>query len=60
MRDTLDSNEAVGRKLDFISQEMNREANTVLSKANNISIANQGIELKTLIEKVREQIQNIE
>jgi uncharacterized protein (TIGR00255 family) len=60
MRDTLDSNEAVGRKLDFISQEMNREANTVLSKANNINVANQGIDLKTLIEKVREQIQNIE
>lgn len=60
MRDTLDSKEAVGRKLDFISQEMNREANTVLSKANNINVANQGIDLKTLIEKVREQIQNIE
>lgn len=60
MRDTLDSNESVGRKLDFISQEMNREANTVLSKANNINVANQGIDLKTLIEKVREQIQNIE
>lgn len=60
MKDTLDSNESVGRKLDFISQEMNREANTVLSKANNISVANQGIDLKTLIEKVREQIQNIE
>ena len=60
MRDTLDSDEAIGRKLDFISQEMNREANTVLSKANNIEVSNQGIELKTLIEKVREQIQNIE
>ncbi len=60
MRDTLDANESVGRKLDFISQEMNREANTVLSKANNINVANQGIDLKTLIEKVREQIQNIE
>jgi uncharacterized protein (TIGR00255 family) len=60
MRDTLDAEEAIGRKLDFISQEMNREANTVLSKANNIEVSNQGIELKTLIEKVREQIQNIE
>lgn len=60
MKDTLDSKESVGRKLDFISQEMNREANTVLSKANNINVSNQGIELKTLIEKVREQIQNIE
>ncbi len=60
MRDTLDADEAIGRKLDFISQEMNREANTVLSKANNIEVSNHGIELKTLIEKVREQIQNIE
>jgi uncharacterized protein (TIGR00255 family) len=60
MKDTLDSTDSIGRKLDFISQEMNREANTVLSKANNLSVSNQGIELKTLIEKVREQIQNIE
>ena len=60
MKDTLDSNDAVGRKLDFIAQEMNREANTILSKANNLDVSNQGIELKTLIEKVREQIQNIE
>ncbi len=60
MRDTLDADEAIGRKLDFISQEMNREANTVLSKANNIEVSNHGIEIKTLIEKVREQIQNIE
>lgn len=50
----------VGRKLDFIVQEMNREANTILSKANNLDISNAGIELKTDIEKVREQIQNIE
>lgn len=60
MKETLDSKDAVGRKLDFIAQEMNREANTILSKANNISVSNQGIDLKTLIEKVREQIQNIE
>lgn len=51
---------AVGRKLDFIVQEMNREANTILSKANSIDISNMGINLKTEIEKVREQIQNIE
>lgn len=50
----------IGRKLDFIAQEMNREANTILSKANNIDISNKAIELKTEIEKVREQIQNIE
>ncbi|WP_022748092.1 YicC/YloC family endoribonuclease [Lachnobacterium bovis] len=50
----------VGRKLNFIAQEMNREATTILSKANNIDISSVGIELKTDIEKVREQIQNIE
>ena len=51
---------SVGRKLDFIAQEMNREANTVLSKSTDVTIANMGISLKTLIEKVREQVQNIE
>ena len=50
----------IGRKLDFIAQEMNREANTILSKMNDISIVNTAIDLKTDIEKVREQIQNIE
>lgn len=50
----------VGRKLDFIAQEMNREANTILSKANSLDISNKAIDLKTEIEKVREQIQNIE
>ena len=50
----------VGRKLDFIAQEMNREANTILSKSNDMEISNCAIELKTEIEKVREQIQNIE
>ena len=51
---------AVGRKLDFIAQEMNSEANTILSKSNSLQISDRGIELKTEIEKVREQIQNIE
>ena len=51
---------SIGRKLDFIAQEMNREANTILSKSNDLEISNVGIELKTEIEKVREQIQNIE
>lgn len=51
---------AIGRKLDFIAQEMNREANTILSKSNDLEISNCAIELKTEIEKVREQIQNIE
>lgn len=60
MRDTLSLDEAVGRKLDFIAQEMNREANTILSKANDRELSNIAIDLKTEIEKVREQIQNIE
>lgn len=61
MKETLLSDEnGIGRKLDFIAQEMNREANTILSKANDLEISNLGIELKTEIEKIREQIQNIE
>lgn len=59
-KDTLLEGGSIGRKLDFIAQEMNREANTILSKANNIEISDTGINLKTSIEKVREQIQNIE
>lgn len=60
MKETLVVGENIGRKLDFIAQEMNREANTILSKANDIEISNCAIELKTEIEKIREQIQNIE
>ena len=56
----LESGGSVGRKLDFIAQEMNREANTTLSKANDLEISNCAIDLKTEIEKIREQIQNIE
>lgn len=59
-RQTLLEGGSIGRKLDFIAQEMNREANTTLSKANNLDISNHAIELKTQIEKIREQIQNIE
>ena len=51
---------SIGRKLDFIAQEMNREANTILSKTTDLQISDTGINLKTDIEKVREQIQNIE
>ncbi len=51
---------SIGRKLDFIAQEMNRESNTILSKTTDLEISNRAIELKTEIEKVREQIQNIE
>ena len=61
MKDVLLSDEAgIGRKLDFIAQEMNREANTILSKANDIEVSDCAISLKTEIEKIREQIQNIE
>ncbi len=60
MGDELEKGGAVGRKLDFIAQEMNREANTTLSKANDISISDAAIEIKTGIEKIREQVQNIE
>lgn len=60
MRETLNAGENVGRKLDFIAQEMNREANTTLSKANDMDVSNIAINLKTEIEKIREQIQNIE
>lgn len=60
MKDALNMGGAIGRKLDFIAQEMNREANTILSKSNDLETSNSAIELKTEIEKVREQIQNIE
>ncbi len=59
-KNTLIEGGSIGRKLDFLAQEMNREANTTLSKSNDLEISNCGIELKTEIEKVREQIQNIE
>lgn len=59
-RSELGVGTSVGRKLDFIAQEMNREANTILSKANDLEISDKAITLKTEIEKVREQIQNIE
>ncbi len=60
MKEVLLAGGSMGRKLDFIAQEMNREANTILSKSNDLSISDMGINLKTDIEKVREQIQNIE
>ena len=59
-RKCLNEDGGIGRKMDFIAQEMNREANTTLSKANDSEISNAAIDLKTEIEKVREQIQNIE
>ena len=59
-KDTLIHKDEVGRKMDFLAQEMNRESNTILSKSTDVTIADIGIELKTLIEKIREQIQNLE
>ncbi|WP_066053086.1 YicC/YloC family endoribonuclease [Robertmurraya korlensis] len=56
----LNDQEPVGRKLDFLVQEMNRETNTIGSKANDAKIAAEVVELKSLIEKIKEQIQNIE
>jgi uncharacterized protein (TIGR00255 family) len=55
-----DDENGIGRKLDFLAQEMNREANTTLSKSTDIQVSDKAIELKTTIEKIREQIQNIE
>ncbi len=60
MEQELEKGGAVGRKLDFIAQEMNREANTILSKSTDLAVSDTGIELKTGIEKIREQIQNLE
>ena len=60
MNVNLQNGDRVGRKLDFIAQEMNREANTILSKTSDIEITNKGIELKNTIEEIREQVQNIE
>ena len=56
----LESEEAVGRKLDFLLQEMNREANTIAAKANHMQIQHLAVEIKTELEKMREQVQNIE
>ena len=60
MKATLDLIEPIGRKMDFIIQEMNREANTIASKSVDINMTNKVIEIKNIIEKIREQIQNIE
>lgn len=60
MRESLKVSDVIGRKLDFIVQEMNREVNTIGSKANNIDITNITINIKNEVEKIREQIQNIE
>ena len=59
-KELINSDDAVGKKLDFIIQEMNRETNTIGSKANNLEIVNGVIEIKTQLEDIREQVQNIE
>ena len=60
MRDLLESDESIGRNLDFLAQEMNREANTILSKSGDLITSDVALSLKSGIEKIREQIQNIE
>jgi uncharacterized protein (TIGR00255 family) len=57
---TIEEPEPVGRKLDFLIQEMNRETNTIGSKANDSNIAKKVVEIKSLLEKLKEQVQNIE
>jgi uncharacterized protein (TIGR00255 family) len=56
----LDESEPVGRRLDFLAQEFNREANTICSKASSIAITQSGLALKALIDQVKEQVQNVE
>jgi uncharacterized protein (TIGR00255 family) len=60
LSDSLDSGGTIGRKLDFIIQEANREINTIGSKVSNLEIIQVVIEIKNLLEKIREQVQNIE
>ena len=60
LRNLLKVNEPVGKKMDFLIQEMNRETNTIGSKANNLEITNRVVDIKTILEDIREQIQNIE
>ena len=60
LRDMLQSGEPVGRKLDFLIQEVNRECNTIGSKCNDLSIARDVVSMKAEVEKIREQVQNME
>jgi uncharacterized protein (TIGR00255 family) len=60
VRSLLDQGGAVGRRLDFIAQELNREANTLCAKANDVELTNIGLELKAVVEQFREQVQNVE
>ena len=60
LREIINSKEPTGKKMDFLIQEMNRETNTIGSKANNLEITNRVIDIKTILEDIREQVQNIE
>ena len=60
LRNLIESNEPTGKKMDFLIQEMNRETNTIGSKANNLEITNRVVDVKTILEDIREQVQNIE
>ena len=60
LRNLIETNEPTGKKMDFLIQEMNRETNTIGSKANNLEITNRVVDIKTILEDIREQIQNIE
>ena len=60
LKETVEGEDSVGRKMDFILQEMNREVNTIGSKSSKIEITNVVVDLKCELEKIREQIQNIE
>ena len=60
LRDAIASGEAVGRKLDFLMQEFNREANTLSSKSQDIETTRAAVEIKVLVEQMREQVQNVE
>ncbi len=60
MRKVLKDEENVGRKMDFLAQEMNRESNTILSKSDDMEVSEHAVELKTSVEKIREQVQNME
>jgi len=59
-RDMLKKGGPVGRRLDFLAQELNRESNTLTAKANDVELANIGLELKAVVEQFREQVQNLE
>ena len=59
-RSLIEQGGAIGRRLDFLAQELNREANTLCSKANDLDLTNIGLELKATVEQFREQVQNVE